>query len=202
MATFSIITLPYPAPDHKTLVEYSSRLKALRLKSLKQNPESFISVYESEADQPQDFWLRRLSGPRASHQVVVRNNPDPTALDENSRLMQGEWMGFVVTIAPDWDAAEDSSHEPPQYFMSAVYVEPESRSLGLGKQLVQATLATVKKDSTAKGKASACCNTTVRHGNDRAQALYEKMGFQVVDPNKGFEKDGKIYTATTLRIDV
>ncbi|EXJ85019.1 hypothetical protein A1O3_05694 [Capronia epimyces CBS 606.96] len=203
MATFSIRTLPNPAPSHDALLEYSSRLQALRLRSLKQDPSSFISTYENEVDQPQEFWLQRILDPKAIHLVVVRNDPEYDALDkESGGLMKGEWVGFVVIIAPDWDEGENQGHESPPYLMAALYVTSDCRGLGLGKRLVQATLDTVKQAGSVKNVTSRSCITHVRHGNKQALALYQKMGFQAINPNEHTEKEGRTYNVTTLRIDL
>ncbi|KAJ4503069.1 hypothetical protein HRR78_008107 [Exophiala dermatitidis] len=98
MAEFSIVTLPTPAPDHNTLLEYSSRLKELRLKSLKQDPDSFISNYASECDKPQEFWLDRLSESGVTHLVVVRRDPNATKLGNDSSLLDGQWTEIHLKI--------------------------------------------------------------------------------------------------------
>ncbi|EHY55496.1 hypothetical protein HRR83_008926 [Exophiala dermatitidis] len=202
MAEFSIVTLPTPAPDHNTLLEYSSRLKELRLKSLKQDPDSFISNYASECDKPQEFWLDRLSESGVTHLVVVRRDPNATKLGNDSSLLDGQWVGFAVLTTPDGDPSEDIAHDPPEYNLMALYIDSDFRGQGLGKRLVQASIDTIRSHRAANGRASAACLITVRHGNDQALALYQKMGFSIIEPNDQIEKDGRIYPSTVLRLYV
>ncbi|KAL2423419.1 hypothetical protein ABEF95_008480 [Exophiala dermatitidis] len=202
MATFSIVTLPTPAPDHNTLLEYSSRLKELRLKSLRQDPDSFISNYASESQQPQEFWLDRLSESGVTHLVVVRRDPGTAKLDNDSNLLDGQWVGFAVLLTPDRDASEDIDHDPPEYNLMALYIDSDFRGQGLGKRLVQASVDTIRSHRAANDRVSAPCIITVRHGNDQALALYQKMGFSIIEPNDPIEKDGRIYASTVLKLHV
>ncbi|OAP60619.1 hypothetical protein AYL99_05621 [Fonsecaea erecta] len=199
MASFSVHTLPNTAPDHDTLLEYSSRLKTLRLRSLKEDAKSFISKYESEVSQPECFWLKRLKDDRATHLVLLRHD----TLTQKSTLLEHQWVGFVVIVAPDRKEVNDAGQSSPaEWYMAALYVEPEVRGQGLGKRLVQATIDHVRDNSSTEHGRSSCCLTSVVHGNENALDLYQKLGFRIINPNEEVEKEGRKYLSTTLRMEV
>lgn len=192
----SIHTLPNVAPEEVTFREYSQRLRTLRLKSLQADPGSWISTYESEVNQPPEFWWNRLKEPRAVHHVLVKNDPDTDSSDTNSALLSGEWLGFVVMLIP---TAEDRS---PEYEMSALYIDTQARGLGLGKRMVQKVIETVRQHKAEVGEESPSCVANVRHGNDSALRLYQHMGFRVIDADQIAEKEGRKYHTTEMRFDV
>ncbi|KIW95384.1 uncharacterized protein Z519_03968 [Cladophialophora bantiana CBS 173.52] len=199
MSFFSIHTLPSPALDHNTLLEYSSRLKALRLRSLKEDAKSFISRYESEVAEPEEFWLDRLRDDRATHLILVRHN----ALAQESTLLGHQWVGFVVIIAPNRKKVDEAGRSSSaEWHMAALYVEPEVRDQGLGKRLVRATIDYIRTNSSSEHDESPCCLTSVVHGNDNALDLYQRLGFRIIHPNEEVEKEGRKYLATTLRMEV
>lgn len=194
MSNLSIEVVPFPAPDHATLLEYSARFKTLRLRSLKEDSTSFSSKYESEVNQPQEFWLNRLTDDRAVHLVLTR---ELTGVSDAS-LLQKQWVGLVVVVETVRATAISSS----EWFMAAVYIEPEVRGQGLGKRLVQATIDHVKAHAPREGGMSLRINTSVLHGNNNALELYQRLGFHVIDPNERIEKEGTESLATKLSMEL
>lgn len=198
MDSFSVDVLPAPVPDHDTLLEYSSRLKTLRLRSLKEEVNSFVSRYESEVQEPEEFWVNRLKDDRAIHLLLVREDPP----GGNTPLLQKQWVGFVVVLAPDNREKSEGRSTVQEWHMAALYIEPEVRGLGLGKRLVQATFDYIKKNSTREEGDSVSYKTTVVHGNDKALKLYQNLGFRIVDSNEPLEKEGRKYLSTRLGMDL
>ncbi|KEF56209.1 uncharacterized protein A1O9_07790, partial [Exophiala aquamarina CBS 119918] len=192
----SIYTLPKVDPKEATFREYSQRLRALRLKSLQADPGSWISAYESEVNQPPEFWWNRLKETRAIHHVLVKDDSEKVPCDIHSKLLAGEWLGFVVMIIP---SAEDKTLE---YEMSALYIDAQARGLGLGKRMVQKVIDTVRQHDAKVGEGSPFCVANVRHGNDSALSLYQHLGFLVIDADQIVEKEGKKYHTTEMRFDV
>ncbi|KAJ9609918.1 hypothetical protein H2200_006247 [Cladophialophora chaetospira] len=198
MASFSIDVLPSPALNHDTLLQYSARLKALRLRSLKGDTKSFISKYESEVGQPEDFWLARLRNDRAVHLILARDSTESSDLE----LLQKQWVGFVVIVAPSrGNVKHTGQRSSAEWEMSALYIEPDVRGQGLGKRLVEATIDYIGKHGFKDEGETPVCLTSVRHGNDSALGLYQKLGFFVIEPNEHIEKEGRSYLATQLRFD-
>jgi ribosomal protein S18 acetylase RimI-like enzyme len=50
------------------------------------------------------------------------------------------------------------------------------------------------------GREAGFCITDVRHGNDHALKLYQKLGFDITDRSKSTEKEGRTYYYTQLRL--
>ena len=207
MAQFVIYNLPTPAPDHDTLLEFASRLKALRLQTLKEDPRSWISLHEREADQPQEFWLSRVKDSSATHLVLVSFDSSHDASEGGTAaLLQGEWVGFVVILAPEPHQNDTANHvetTSSEYLMASVSVRSDVRGQGLGKRLVQAAIQTARNNALEMHTLSSSCLTAnVRHGNDHALQLYQKLGFRIVDPEYHGEKEGRPYTSNILRVDL
>jgi ribosomal protein S18 acetylase RimI-like enzyme len=196
MAAFTVEVLPNPAQDEATLREYSTRLKALRLRSLKEDPKSFSSRHESEVKQPENFWLDRLRDQRASHLILARDD----GTTHQPTLLEKEWVGFVVIVGPAaGDGVIQSSSR--EWFMAALYVMPELRGQGLGETLVRASIRYVKDHGATQDDQTLEYVTSVLHGNKRALELYRRLGFGIIDPEERLEKEGRVSLATKLKFD-
>jgi ribosomal protein S18 acetylase RimI-like enzyme len=79
-------------------------------------------------------------------------------------------LGRYLSIWPDEDMSEATAHAAA--IIESVNVMPEAQGLGLGKTLILEALQ-VAKDSNASN-----VGLTTLVGNDRAQSLYESLGFQ------------------------
>jgi ribosomal protein S18 acetylase RimI-like enzyme len=206
MAKFVIYKLPTPASDHDTLLEFASRLKALRLQTLKEDPDSWISLHEREADQPQEFWLSRLKSSSATHLVLLSVDSSHDASEGGTAaLLKGEWVGSVVILAPELhqdDTADHMESTSAEYLMASVSVRSDVRGQGLGKRLVQAAIQTARNSALEMHISSSCLTANVRHGNDHALQLYQKLGFRIIDPEYHGEKEGRPYTSNILRVDL
>lgn len=163
------------------------------MKALQLDQGSWISRYENEIDQPPEFWWNRLRAPGVIHHVLVANAEN----DKSSiqYLLDGQWIGFVVTTRPDSD-------KESVYYVAAVYIDPDFRGRGLGKVLMHEVLNTVKDEASKADQPSPSCTIGALHGNEAAVGLYQKMGFQVTDPDEIVERDGFTYHATAMRLDL
>ncbi len=81
-------------------------------------------------------------------------------------------LGFVVArhLAPEWE-------------LENIVVAPPARRQGLGKQLLQALLATARETN------SKSVFLEVRESNAAARSLYEKTGFEQTGSRKAYYKD-------------
>lgn len=116
--------------------------------------------------------------------------------------LENDLLGFVVIVGPDQSNISKSSSASPEYLMSALFVDAEVRGCGLGKQLVQEAMMTVRKDALKNNLSAPFCTTGVRDGNDHALEMYQKLGFRIVFPDYQVVKEGRQYTSTVLRIDL
>src|SRR3990170_164264 len=55
-----LVTSRGPVRIRPALLSDSSSFRALRLEALKNHPEAFAAAYESEAAEPDEYWVRRL----------------------------------------------------------------------------------------------------------------------------------------------
>jgi ribosomal protein S18 acetylase RimI-like enzyme len=209
MPHISVHLLSKDIPDDSPLWEkYAWRVRATRLDSLRLDPGSFISTYESESKQPIEFTIGRLKEPEAWTILVVRT-PNEEASKSSDALLhdETEYLGFCVMIdvrkpSPTMIEREgsDRSNAGEDWFMAAVYIDRSIRGTGAGKKMIQFGLDTIRKLSRESGTESAVCVTNVVHGNNNALALYKKLGFDVIDEDEVEEKEGRVYHTTKLRL--
>jgi ribosomal protein S18 acetylase RimI-like enzyme len=195
MATYSVHELQVPAPDQGTFSEYQSKLKALRLRSLKEEPQSFSATYDNESRQSDEFWQGRLHNTKAVHLIIARDDLDGL----KASLLEQDWVGFVVMVEPEpgQDGSLRGSPDSP-WKMTALYVVPEARGHGLGQRLVKASFDTIKE----KVGREAYYETSVLHGNENALRMYLRLGFHIVDPDEHWEKEGRDIAATKIGIEL
>lgn len=188
--------------------KYAWKMRAARLNSLKLDPESFMSKYDSEVKQPIDFTIGRLREPNAWTIILVRT-PDEAASPNPDLLLREdtEYVGFCVMIDTHSMPASMTERDGTSYtdrgaewFMAAVYVDRSVRGAGAGKRMVQFGLDTIRDLSSKTGRANAVCVTGVRHGNNNALELYKKLGFEVTNEDDVEEKEGKSYQMTELKM--
>lgn len=96
--------------------------------------------------------------------------------------------------------AFDANSKVADWYMAAIYLDPSVRGKGAGKQLVQAAIDIMRKSSRQAASNAAVVVTNVMHGNDRALALYQKLGYKISNADAIEEKEGRIYHTTELRM--
>ena len=208
MVNISVHLLSKDLPDGSPLWEkYAWRVRAVRLDSLKLDPDSFISKYESEVKQPVDFTIGRLKERNAWTILVVRT-PDEEASEDPNVLLRDdtEYVGFCVMI--DVRTMDESmarregfdEQKKSDWFMAAVYVDRSVRGTGTGKKMIQYGIDKIRDVSRATGTENAVCVTSVAHGNTNALELYKKLGFQVTNEDHVEEKEGHPHHMTELKM--
>jgi ribosomal protein S18 acetylase RimI-like enzyme len=201
--------LPKNIPDDSPWWEkYAWKVRAARLDSLKLDPNSFLSRYESEAKQPIEFTVGRLKEANAWTVVLVRSREEESPKDATVLLRDdADCVGFCVmidirSVSTSMTEREESdlSKKGADWFMAAVYVDRSVRGKGAGKSMIQFGIDAITDISRSKGVEGAVCVTNVMHGNNNALELYKKLGFQVTNADDVEEKEGRIYHTTTLKL--
>jgi ribosomal protein S18 acetylase RimI-like enzyme len=84
--------------------------------------------------------------------------------------------------------------------MAALWLNPELRGQRAGQRLVTFGLDMARAVNVDLGRAGGFCITDVKHGNDHALSLYQKLGFEITDGEKSIEKEGRTYHCTELKL--
>jgi len=128
--------------------------QALRLRGLREHPEAFLASIEEERE-------------RSVEQVAEQLR---TSTQENFYLGAFE-VGQLVGIAHF--ARQEGIKVRHRAYVEAMYVMPERRGLGIGRGLLQQIISYARTQAGLEE-----LGLWVIIGNERAQALYEAVGFQ------------------------
>jgi len=139
-------------------------IRAIRLRSLRLEPTAFGSTLEREAAFSDDDWRGRLAPDASPHFVTTDDSGVPT--------------GMVV------GALDPENRNLAHLF--AMWVDPHARSSGTADALV----AEVVRWAAAQG----CTGLQLRvtEGNDRAERMYRRNGFERTGQWWLRERDGHI----------
>lgn len=135
----------------RRLVSHDAQaFRALRLQCLRDHPEAFTSDHDSEAAKPLSATVDRI----------------------NAQALFGAFDGeqMVGMIGLDRETRPQNRHKA---HVVAVYVAPSHLGRGVAQQLVHTVIDHARQQGVQR------LVLTVTHGNDRAQALYERLGFAV-----------------------
>ncbi|KPI44157.1 uncharacterized protein AB675_6298 [Cyphellophora attinorum] len=204
MAVLSLHVLPKKVSNESQWEKFVGRTKPLRLQSLKNDPKSFISKYESEVKEPLSFWVGRLKDPKA-WTVVMVSSPEKIGDDVDALLRDDvEWVAFCVMVDPsvgdEADGDKPEGKASADWFMAAVWLKDELRGKGAGKRLVQCGIDTARKADAERDFTGRVCVTHVVKGNEGAIELYKKVGFQLTDSESFVEKDGVKHHSYELKM--
>jgi ribosomal protein S18 acetylase RimI-like enzyme len=126
--------------------------REIRLAALADSPEAFSSTLEREAEFSEQTWRQRLG-----------ESPSFLAWHD------GAAAGTVTALSGEIAGMPDF---PSAWHLVAMWVRPTARGLGIGRLLVQ----TVIDQAATAGAPSVLL--WVFDANERAKALYERMGFR------------------------
>ena len=150
------------------------RVRDLRLRSLREDPEAFGSTFEREAADGEDEWRAFVTGwTGAARQATF------VAVDAD-----GAWIGIVVGVV--W------SGEPSLASLYAMWVDPSARRRGVGELLVRSVAA------WAAGTGADRLELCVIRDNATATRLYGRAGF-VPTGIRGELRPGSGLETETLR---
>lgn len=149
--------------------------REIRLKSLKDNPEAFLAVYELELDKSIE---------------VTRNNLKPS----DGRFTLGAFnenrvVGIVTFVR---ESGVKTNHKGNVYGM---YVSPAFRGQGIGKALINKLVEQAKQCDGLER-----INLTVISNNDAAKNLYRSTGFIVYGTEANALKVGGHYWDEDLMV--
>ncbi|CEO58956.1 hypothetical protein PMG11_03648 [Penicillium brasilianum] len=89
------------------------------------------------------------------------------------------------------------------YLIVGMFVSPSGRRRGHGQRLMEAAIAAATEEVRALGGSKASITVQVESGNLRAQRLYERVGFKVVDEAIVIEnRQGAKSAAVCLELEV
>lgn len=98
MSYLSLHIVPRKPKSDQQWEEHAARQKLIRLRSLQEDADSFISKYESEVREPTSFWVNRLKDPTAWTILMVRSSEELPEDGEALLRENVEWVAFCVMI--------------------------------------------------------------------------------------------------------
>jgi ribosomal protein S18 acetylase RimI-like enzyme len=158
MSQVEIITLP---------ADQWQRYREIRLEALREEPQAFSSSHADVEQRPPDFWQGRLA---------------EAARRETSWLLFAQAGGRLVGMIGAF-----VDQEPGTAQIISVYVCHAARGKGVGKALMEAILAEVRKMEGIRKAA-----LDVNRRQTAALALYRRMGFEVVGEKESKTGDGQM----------
>ncbi|EME49549.1 hypothetical protein DOTSEDRAFT_68359 [Dothistroma septosporum NZE10] len=187
--------------------QLAEKTRDLRLHALAVAPNDFASTYEVEVARGLEQTFDRLRNTQAEHFIAVKPGVDIRKAGKREdffrELSQAEWIGMVVLIGPLEGKASVSAASDPltqriaregtkkaglpgasdspalRYHLNGVFVEPSTRTRGLGTALMDAALDKARS-WCLKQHAGLSCSVLVDSENTAARKLYEKGGFVAV----------------------
>ncbi|KAF2671613.1 hypothetical protein BT63DRAFT_422156 [Microthyrium microscopicum] len=217
------------------LATLATKLKAIRLEALKTDPDAFGSTYEREVAFTDEQWAERLTNPLAQHVVALDLREPGNDMDGKSDLemaLAAPFVGTTVLIGPravsssqvsDSQMSPSASpwaqfHDAPsvttetlspgtelQYAMNGVWVHPNGRRAGLGKQLIDGALEAGKRDMkrlSAPKRVNGFVVVFVEKDNEPATGLYEACGFKNIGEEEYTSAGGKEGVVVALRQNI
>ena len=151
-----------------TSLEDAEKYRSIRLESLQNSPESFVSSYEEE----KDFAIEKFKEQFQSDDSFTYG-----AFEKN------ELTGIITLYM---DKPYKLSHRA---HIGAMYVTPSKRSLGLGKVLMEEAIKKAKGIVGLEQVYLAVVST-----NESAKKLYSSLGFKVFGTEKkGLKLENNLY---------
>lgn len=143
-------------------------MKAIRLRSLRIDPDSFCSKYVTEVDQPDEFWLNGLR-PQLVHHFVATQ----TVAQDRKQAASGEQREFLAFMVVIYEAAiTEGDMSLPTYCLSALWVDPAIRGKGVGTMIITESIDWIRRDAKERGFRKVRYRLIALTNNERGIALY------------------------------
>jgi GNAT superfamily N-acetyltransferase len=155
----------------RPIVEFDWQLlREIRLRALLDSPDSFGPTYEATVAEPESLWRRWASGAEGRFQVIV-------ALDTT-----GNATGLISCSVRESGAGG----------LGALWVAPEVRGMGLGRELMRAGIAWLESHGCGR------IELHVTDGNP-AESLYESLGFSRTGARHPLREGSPLFEVTMSR---
>ena len=142
--------------------------KAIRLRALETDPESFSSTHEREAQLDDETWCRRTQSTVGLYMLLDKKSES----DVSGEVL----VGIAGAISSSWiEESETDDKGRRMCEIVSVWIAPEARGQGHAPRLLQGTLA------LAKAMGYELANISMKSCNERAVYLYTKLGFRERD---------------------
>jgi ribosomal protein S18 acetylase RimI-like enzyme len=152
-------------------------LLTLRLRALRDAPDSFLSTYEAEAAESESVTAERL-----------RRTADAKDSGVLGAFEDGALVGMLGIVR---DTQRKASHRAHLWGM---YVAPEARKRGIGRALLDAAIARLRAAGVEQ------LHLTVSTKADSARRLYRHVGFALIGTLREAMKDGERYVDEELMV--
>jgi ribosomal protein S18 acetylase RimI-like enzyme len=144
-------------------VDEAAQVRRLRLDALADAPEAFVERHDRLAAESPQFWLEKAERGATSDQVTTF-----VAVEDDRHVGSATGLLFDASISAE---------------LVAMWVEPEARRRGLGRELAEAACA------WARERGAASIELEVHLPNPPALSLYDRCGSAVVDGPRPREHD-------------
>ncbi len=152
-------------------------LLTLRLRALRDAPDSFLSTYETEAAESESVTAERL-----------RRTADAKDSGVLGAFDDGALVGMLGIVRETQRKAAHRAH------LWGMYVAPEARKRGVGRALLDAAIARLRAAGVEQ------LHLTVSTSAGSAQRLYRHVGFALVGTLREAMKDGERYVDEELMV--
>jgi ribosomal protein S18 acetylase RimI-like enzyme len=147
--------------------------RELRLEALQRDPEAFGSTFEFESSQPLAWFADRITN------------------SEVFGAFRGAELAGVAGLR-----IPPNPTEAHKALLWGMYVKPDARNTGLGRQLIETI-------SAAARPRAELIQLTVVSGNEPARRLYARLGFLEYGIEKhSIKKDGRYYDEVLMARDL
>ncbi|KAB8221047.1 hypothetical protein BDV33DRAFT_230509 [Aspergillus novoparasiticus] len=199
----NIALIPKEYAHQTDLEAIITRYRTLRLRGLKENPDSFSSKYEDEVDFPYEKWLARVTNPQA-RSFIAYDDPTNNNVDSLSLLLSREWLGTVTIVGPRLLPQDNETLSkapwgmflPPEervlsegetrdatlvYMLGGMFVLETGRRKGNGRRLIERAVSEARTEAIEAMASRVLVVSIAERKNDAARRLYENCSFDVWD---------------------
>ena len=195
LMAYTIRPIPKPVSE-----EHLTPYIRIRLAMLKANREAFGSTFTRESGFPRVQWRARVDNPaRTTFFATTASSTIPDASLASYHVEDGQeskWVGTLSLLGPDLlrgvafppKIVEAGDRDADIYMLTGMWVDPEFRKKGVGRQLVEHALRAFidfsvidsnQQNTEGNDRRGRILVLEVHNTNFEAQRLYQRQGFVV-----------------------